>query len=92
MITLYWKRKHTSELDKRIFAQAIGQIIPILLGSHKVVKGISKNITIDTRDSIGGENLIFSWAKFYPINKNLDYSNFGKEEKEFALFLSCYLI
>ncbi len=49
MILLCWRRKCTSELDKRRLAKAIGQVIPILIKLHKAITAISKNIKVETR-------------------------------------------
>lgn len=49
MITLCWSRKHTSELDKRRLAKAIGRIIPMVVDWHKAIAAISKNIKVETR-------------------------------------------
>lgn len=49
VITLYWRRKYTSELDKRRLAKAIGRIIPVIVEWHKAMRAISKNIKVETR-------------------------------------------
>lgn len=49
MITLCWRRKYTSELDKRRLAKAIGQVIPMVLEWHKAAAAISRNIKVETR-------------------------------------------
>jgi len=49
MILLCWKRKYASKLDKRRPTNAIGQIIPMLLKSHKAMTEVSKNIKVETR-------------------------------------------
>ena len=49
MITLSWRRKYTSELDKRRFAKAIGRIVPMIVEWHKAAAAISKNIKVETR-------------------------------------------
>ena len=49
MITLYWRRKCPSELDKRGLAKAIGRIIPMVVECHKAVTRISKDIKVDSQ-------------------------------------------
>ena len=49
MILLCWRRKYTSELDKRRLAKAIGRIIPILLELRKTMKEVSKNIEVNSQ-------------------------------------------
>ena len=49
MITLCWRRKHTSELDKQRLAKAIGQVIPMLVEWRKAAAAISRNIKVETR-------------------------------------------
>lgn len=44
MITLCWRRNHTSALDQRRLANAIGPVIPMLVQWHKATAAISKNI------------------------------------------------
>ncbi len=49
MIKLSWRRSGTSQSDRGSLAKAIGQIIPMVLGWHKAVAVISKDIKIETR-------------------------------------------
>ena len=47
MITLCWRTKCTSELDKRRLAKTIGRIIPLIVEWHKTAAAISKNIKVE---------------------------------------------
>ena len=49
MIVLSLERKRMSELDKWRLAKAIAVIIPMLIGSNRVVSSISEGIKLETR-------------------------------------------
>ena len=49
MILLCWRRNYTSELDKHKLVETIGQLIPIILESHKAIAAVSKNIKVETQ-------------------------------------------
>lgn len=49
MIVLSLKRKRMSELDKWKLAKAIAVIIPMLIGSNRVVSSMSKVIQLESR-------------------------------------------
>lgn len=49
MIVLSLERKRMSELDKWKLAKAIAVIIPMLIGSNRVVSSISEGIKLETR-------------------------------------------
>lgn len=49
MIVLSSERGHLSELDKRKLAKVIAVIIPMLIGSNRVVSSMSKVIQLESR-------------------------------------------